>query len=672
MPTQNQYVSHDDIESAWKYFVSQGHLGPFSVSPEIARSWERCNEARVNPYDGTCQQFLSSDELSGLRQELTDFIEVATPFMAKLYRFVQGSGFIVVLTDERGYVLEVIGDEKTLNEAKEINFVKGANWSEQAVGTNAIGTAIVLRKPLQTTGAEHYCLKHQAWTCSACPIFNQDGKLLGVLDLSGPSSKTHLHTLGMVVAASEAIMEQLKLQKNNRELTLADNRLNQIFQTMSEGVMIFDENGVVTQVNPIVEQIFGQPNFDLVGKTIMELVGEKAPCAEKILMKQQSFNDIEIFVDTRMGRIHCMSSGKPIVDDQGVLSGGVILLKTVEKVQNLVNRFSGAQASFSFKDIIGKSEQIQEAIRIASLAAANMSHVLLEGESGTGKEVFAQAIHNRSMRRDGPFVAVNCGAIPRELIGSELFGYADGAFTGAKRGGRPGKFELASGGTLFLDEIGDMPLEQQVALLRVIQDKKVTRIGDEKVIPVDVRIICATNKHLLDEVEKGNFRKDLYYRLNVVPIEIPSLSKRKEDIPLLFRHLLDTIGREWGREFQHIEPEVMEYLQEYNWPGNVRELQNVVERIISMADGDTVCVKHLPSSIVNYDKDNLQPTHSLSQNVRVANEREKRKKLLAEKESQKIMALLAQFGGNVSQVAREMGVSRNTLYRKMHQYNIAN
>ncbi|MEN6460705.1 MAG: sigma-54-dependent Fis family transcriptional regulator [Syntrophomonas sp.] len=671
MPTRNQYVSHD-VVSAWKYFISHGQFGSHLITPEVARSWERCYEVQVNPYDGTCKQLLQSDEFSDLLEERKYLMDIARPFMAKLYRFVQGSGFVVVLTDERGYIIEVLGDSDTREKAEDLNFIKRASWTEEAVGTNAIGTAVVIKKPIQTTGAEHYCLKHHTWTCSACPIFDLDGTMIGILDLSGPLYETHLHTLGMVVAAAEAIMDQMKVQKKNRELTLANTRLNDIFQTMSDGVMIFNETGIVNQVNPVVEHIFGQPDYDLVDTAVQELVGNKAPCAEQILLKQKAYSDVEVLVDSRIGRIHCISSGKPIFDDQGVFSGGVVLLRPMEKVQNLVNRFSGAHALFHFKDIIGNSEEIQETIRVASLAAASMSHVLLEGDSGTGKEVFAQAIHNRSLRRDGPFVAVNCGAIPRELIGSELFGYADGAFTGAKRGGRPGKFELASGGTLFLDEIGDMPLEQQVALLRVIQDKRVTRIGDEKVIPVDVRIICATNKHLQDEVEKGSFRQDLYYRLNVVSIEIPSLQNRREDIPLLFKHLLHSIGHEWGREFEHIDPEVFRYLQEYNWPGNVRELQNIVERIISMADGDTVCVKHLPTSILDYNKHVSKPEHFLSQNIRVTNEREKRKQLLAESESQKIMALLAQFGGNVSQVAREMGVSRNTLYRKMHQYNIAN
>ena len=237
-------------------------------------------------------------------------------------------------------------------------------------------------------------------------------------------------------------------------------------------------------------------------------------------------------------------------------------------------------------------------MRLASLAASGNSNILLEGESGTGKEVVAQAIHNRSTRRKGPFVAVNCGAIPRELIGSELFGYSDGAFTGAKRGGRPGKFELASRGTLFLDEIGDMPLEQQVALLRVLQDKKITRIGDDKIIPVDFRVVCATNKSLVEEIEKGNFRQDLYYRVNVVTITMPPLRNHPEDIPALFDHFMGVIGREMGDKDVEVDPQVIEFLKRYYWPGNVRELQNVVERLISMADHGRICLEHLPSSIL--------------------------------------------------------------------------
>jgi len=467
---------------------------------------------------------------------------------------------------------------------------------------------------------------------------------------------------------SKMAYQQLKLQERNRELVLANNRLNNIFKTMSDGVLIIDNEGTVTNTNKISEHIFGKSSSELINQSIKNLVGDKAPCVEKLLGQQKSYNDIEVLVDGSIGRIHCLSSGTPILDDQGAAAGGVIILRPMEKIQKLINRFSGAQATFKFDNIIGQSPALLKTIHLASLAARGKANILLEGESGTGKEVFAQAIHNESPRRNGPFIAVNCGAIPRELIGSELFGYAEGAFTGAKRGGRPGKFEMASGGTLFLDEIGDMPLEQQVALLRVIQDRSLTRIGDDKVIEVDVRIICATNKSLDEEVEKGRFREDLYYRLNVVPIKIPPLRERREDVPLLFDYMLKTLNQEVNSKIKYVDPEVIRLLKEYDWPGNVRELQNVVERILNINNDDVVKAEHLPSlKGFHHDKKaEFSPPPSTN------NERKKIKQLLKEQESEQITALLDQYGGNISRVAREMNISRTTLYKKMQKYNISN
>ncbi|MDI9467769.1 MAG: sigma 54-interacting transcriptional regulator [Bacillota bacterium] len=471
---------------------------------------------------------------------------------------------------------------------------------------------------------------------------------------------------------SEMAYRAMEIKENNRKLVLTNNQLNNILQSMSDGVLMVDHQGIITQVNPSAEKIIGKTAQEMKGSPVKDVTVGKALCIEKMLAKQQSYYDVELMLDTAAGHIYCVSSGKPILDDQGTLNGGVILLRPMEKVQRLVNRFSGAQANFHFRHIIGNSAEIRETVRLASHATSTMSTVLLQGESGTGKEVFAQAIHNRSARRKGPFVAVNCGAIPRELIASELFGYAEGAFTGAKRGGRPGKFELASGGTLFLDEIGDMPLDQQVALLRVLQDKKITRVGGDMMIPVDIRIICATNRDLKQEIEKGRFREDLYYRLNVITIEVPPLRRRREDIPLLVDYFLKNIGRDWGVEIESVEPEVMEYLTRYEWPGNVRELQNVVERMISMADGNTIGLNLLPPEIYNAnDLANSQEKVVPVRMGRLSRERQNRKQLLAEKESQEILALLTKHGGNVSQVARDMGVSRNTLYRKMKQYNIS-
>ena len=468
---------------------------------------------------------------------------------------------------------------------------------------------------------------------------------------------------------SRIAYQKFKLQERNLELVLSNNWLNNIFNTVSDGVVVVDEAGTVKKVNIIVEQIFGKTAAEMLDKSILDLVGNKSPCAVRLLERHEVYNDIEVLVDTDAGRVHCLSSGTPIVDDQGAFSGGVILIRPMEKIQKLINRFSGSQASFRFSDIIGQSPELLKSIHLASLAAGGKSNILLEGESGTGKEVFAQAIHNQSTRNNGPFVAINCGAIPRELIASELFGYGEGAFTGAKRGGRPGKFELSSGGTLFLDEIGDMPLDQQVALLRVLEEHSVTRIGDDKIIPVDVRIICATNKDLREEVEKGNFREDLYYRLNVVSIRIPPLRKRRDDIPLLFNHMLNSIGQEWHSQIKYVPPDVMKRLKQYDWPGNVRELQNVVERIISINDGESVRLEHLPDSILNFKCDPLMQLIESIENEALS-DREKRRQIFWEKEKQKIINLLLEHGGNISRVARELSISRSTLYRKMRQYNI--
>lgn len=659
-----------DVALAWMKFVTTGELDFETVRPEVAESWQRCYRAGVNPYDGICHDLLEPSELEILLEKHRDLIEIARPFMTNLYKFFEGSGYIVMLTDNQGYILEAFGDDATLKNAIGLNFIKGANWTEESVGTNAIGTALVLKRPIQVSGPEHYCCKHHPWTCSATPIFDHEGNVLGILDLSGPSNEAHLHTLGMVVAAGEAIREQMQIRQKNRELTLANSQLTSIIQSMSDGVIAFDERGIVTQVNPPAEQIIGRKSKDLLGRPLKEILGDRACFIDQLLADHDSFSEVEVMVDSINGLIHCLVSGKPILDDRGVITGGLMLVRPIERVQKLVNRFSGAHATFYFKDIIGESVGIKEAVRMASLAASSMSTVLLQGESGTGKELFAQAIHNHSPRRRGPFVAVNCGAIPRELIASELFGYEEGAFTGAKRGGRPGKFELASGGTLFLDEIGEMPLEQQVALLRVLQEKKITRLGGDRVIPVDVRVICATNKNLLSEVEKGNFRRDLYYRVNVITINIPPLRERPEDIPIIFKHFLERICREWGRNLMDVDLEVLEYLKRYHWPGNVRELQNVVERMVNMAHGERITVENLPEEIYRPLHPENCETASFMHVVRIGDEREKRKSVQAERERRIILELLTKYGGNVSRVARELGLSRNTVYRKMKRYNI--
>ncbi len=658
----------DAVLPAWQDFTT-GKKQFHATRPQIVDSWARCARAGVNPYDNSLHSRLDSEAMVALLAEKQELIRIAKPFMANLYKFVAGSGFVVVLTDERGYIMEIFADEDTLGGPMTGNFFHGASWREEEAGTNAIGTALVLRQPIQVSGAEHYCQKHHCLTCSSAPIFDADGRMVGILDMSGASYASHLHTLGMVVAAAEAINAQLAIRQKNRELALSNNRLTNIFNTMSDGVLMVDGRGIVNQVNPAAKKILDKSEREVLGTNVDKLFGGNAGLPRRMLGAREPFEDAEIMVDGKKGMFHCFASGEAVTDEQENVIGGVIILRPIKQIQNLVNRFSGYHATLEFSDIVGESGEILEAVRMAKLAAATSSNILLQGESGTGKEIFAQAIHNRSEQRSGPFVALNCGVIPRELIGSELFGYVEGAFTGAKRGGKSGKFELASGGTLFLDEIGDMPLEQQIALLRVLQEKKVTRIGSDKVIPVNVRIICATNRNLLREIEKGTFRQDLYYRLNVISIGIPPLRSHVLDIPLLFRHFLDKLGRDRGCRY-HVEPEVMGILQRYDWPGNVRELQNVVERAVSLAEGGKITPANLPVEIYGLSGSSPLQHYPVARLADLG--REQRRQLAGETERQRILLLLSSSGGNVSLAARELGISRNTLYRKMRQYAIDN
>jgi PAS domain S-box-containing protein len=659
----------EDTLCLWEQFIQSGRIKDGNLRPLVADSWQRCYNYRLDPYDGKCYKILTKSELKQNLKKNSELINTALPLMEELYRYVAGSGFLVMLTDNRGFVLELLGDQNAIENAKQINFVKGASWTEEQVGTNAIGTALEEKIPVQINSYEHYCKLHHVWTCSAAPIFNDQGKIIGILNMSGPSRETHKHTLGMVVSAVTAIMYQMRIIAKNREINTVNKQMRNVFNTISDGVIIVDPDGTIGQINPVAEGLLGLSSREAKGKSC-ELFFSESKWIRDTLRLGQEFNYLEVTLRGNTGINNCLVSSNPILNEKGQVTGAVVIFNPIKKIRNLVNRLSGAHASFSFQDIIGQNHQLLAAVQTATLAADKRSNILLQGESGTGKELFAQAIHNASPRRHGPFIAINCGAIPRELLGSELFGYVDGAFTGARRGGRTGKFELASGGTLFLDEIAEMPLGKQVSLLRAVQEKEITRIGDDKVTPVDVRIICATNKDLKAEVEKGNFRQDLYYRLNVIKIRLPSLRERREDISLQFHYFLEQTSEKMDMPIPKVESEVLEYLSRYDWPGNVRELQNVVERMINISNGSKITLEHLPNEILYFIPQNNIPEQNNHLSANIKNQRERQKQYKAQMERQRIIELMHKHGGNISRMAEEMNVSRNTIYRKMKQYGI--
>lgn len=463
----------------------------------------------------------------------------------------------------------------------------------------------------------------------------------------------------------QLVQERTKeLTTSNQALMLQERLLMDIISNMSDGVIIISRQGEIEFINQTLKVMLGKTRADIKEQLSFEMLVADNKNLERMLTKKQAFRDEEVSLAMEGRDMQFLATGTPIEDPDGRVNKIILVLKPLAEVHRLVNRYSSFQARFHFDDILTCSEIMEDTIELAKAASRNKSTILIQGESGTGKEMFAQSIHNQSPFSDGPFIAVNCGAIPRELVGSELFGYVEGAFTGARRGGSPGKFELAQGGTLFLDEIGDMPLEQQAALLRVLQEKQVSRLGSSKAIPVNVRVICATNRDLYNEVQKGTIRKDLYFRLNVISLRIPPLRERPEDIDLLLKHFLIQGDPEWLEHTPTIDPAVWKLLKNYPWPGNVRELQNFAERIQFAVKDYSINLEDLPYEIQTlHEKETGRPIASMPANLNI-------KQQLAEVEAQQIKALLLQFNGNVSRVAEALGVSRRTVDRRIKKYGL--
>ncbi len=638
----------NNIRSTRNDFVKGSNEQPQQNHKVILDSWKRCQKLQVDPFLSAAPIKRNGLSLLQHLESQKIFIEVSRPMMQALIQFVYDSGFAIALADKEGMLLEVMGRNYVKAQLAESNFCQGADFSEASFGTGGIGTSLATGEPVQVFANEHFCSGAHRWTCSAAPIYDPNGNLVGALDMVGPSEMVHPHTLGMVLGAAKAIENQLKTRKAWQKAELADKYKDTIIESMSEALIAVDQEGTITHINQAAVNIFKLPKDKLVHNNVHLAFGERNRELLKAMFARKLPTDREINIVTAAGKVGCTVSVRRITNGEGL----VILLSEVTRARKLANRMTGATAKLGFHDIIGKNKHLQDAIRLSQAAAQTSSSVLLLGESGTGKDVFAQAIHNGSSRHKGPFVAINCGAIPRELISSELFGYTEGSFTGAKKGGNPGKFELAESGTIFLDEIGEVPLDLQTMLLRVLEEKALTRIGGCQITPIDVRIIAATNKDLREEVESGRFRHDLYYRLNVLTVKLPPLRKRTDDIPLLIDALLNKINSVHSKHPRHITEEVIKYFQSYPWPGNVRELQNILERIVAVHQEGVITKDMLPEELSG-------TLVQSSPGVPVE-----------DYEKEIIIRLMKTHKGNISRIASELGVARTTLYRKLKKYGI--
>jgi transcriptional regulator of acetoin/glycerol metabolism len=645
--------NHANSQSAWQDFVARKELARGRVRDVILKSWQNCMKLGISPYQKKVNSVYTGEELQKRINDNEELMRISLPVIENLFRFVSGSGFTVALTDNQGVILFSIGDEEVAESFAKGNFVPGADWSESGAGTNAIGLSLSAGKPIQTCGYEHFCICSHHTTCSSAPIRDSKGNIMGILDMSGTIEKAHSHTLGMVVAAGYGIEKQLESREAWSRCHIADGYKTAIMESMSEGIFAADGNGLVTHVNSYAAKILEMPPAQIIGREVDSFL-QPSHSRLKTFDLSQNVTDQETDILINDKKKRGIVTTRAITGLDLGKKGTVIILNEIGRTKRLIQRMTGAESKVTFDDILGQDPEFLTSIRLAKASASGMSNVLLLGESGTGKDLFAQAIHNASQCYLGPFVAINCGAIPRELISSELFGYSEGAFTGAKRGGKPGKFELADGGTIFLDEIGEMPLELQVMLLRVVEQKSVVRIGGKDVIPVNVRLIAATNRDLGKEVEKGNFRRDLYYRLNVITISLLPLREHKSDIPLLADAFIRTMNVHLDKQITDVDERVWEQLMSSDWPGNVREFYNVLERAMNLTEGTRLQIEALPPEMLGKNKSMATSTQ----------------RNFPDMEKELIASVLDECSGNLSNVAKKLGIARSTLYRKMGKYGL--
>ena len=456
--------------------------------------------------------------------------------------------------------------------------------------------------------------------------------------------------LAAKVAESEAV----------ERLTRLSNELATILETIHEGALAIDARGIVTHCNTTAEKLLKLKRGQIIGRKLEEFWAD-TPALQVLHTGSEYIEKEEIYLGKDKNRMHFIVSVRPIPGYEKP-DGAVVSFRDIAEARRLIYDLSATVMDYTFDDIIGESRTIRQVKEQALRVAGGNSTILITGESGTGKEIFARAIHQASARVEGPFITINCGAIPETLLESELFGYEGGAFTGAKKEGKVGKFELANEGTIFLDEIGEMPLHLQVKLLHVLQNREVERVGGNNKTSVDVRIIAASNRDLEKMMNEGNFRKDLYFRLSVIPLHIPPLKERREDIPALVQCCLDKYGPMLSKKFSAVEPDTMDCLLKYHWPGNVRELENAVEYAVNMASGTTINLLSLPPRIRESQAERGQKfVMPLKERVR-------------DYERIIIQEHLDLYGNSYegkNTIAEKLEISRATLYRKLSELGLS-
>lgn len=648
---------------AWETLLSgetESTRKRYPVRSLIHESWSRCASGGINASQTEAPLNKAIDDLV---RHNRDLLAAARRSLTRIGRLLDGTGAMLVLADRNGVLIDAIGDKRTIHDGMDINLTIGGKWTEDVIGTNGIGTALWAGAPVFVHAAEHFCAGIKSWTCAGAPIRDPlDNSIIGVVDLSGHPDIFRPHNTALVATAAQEIEKALAEQQNEDRF-----RLFEAFIACAsgyhrkDGLMIVDRHGRPVYCSNLPES------------TASELLADSStpgrPSSALARFSETGFStDLTDALPESLRSCHI----SPLkIDD--CLSGAALVFPSRERGRAADGEKTEKHRQIETASalIVGESKTLLKAVDIAQRVATSseVTSVLIEGETGVGKELFSRLIHIGRSSPHGPFIAINCGAITKELFGAELFGHAPGAFTGASRNGKPGVFELADGGVLCLDEIGEMPLELQPFLLRVLEERVVQRIGDIRSRAVNVRLVALTNRDLKGEVEAGRFRRDLFYRISAVSIHIPPLRDRDGDIFLLLDHLNLKISTRIGSEPLTFSPDALTALGAYQWPGNVRELRNLLEKLHVLGLGPEVELSDLPGEIRTAPGD-AASRHAAPAQGGTGSDARVPLRSIEDAERQVVKDALVAEKGNLSRAAQRLGISRPTLYRKLDQFGI--
>lgn len=638
-----------------------GTISAGSLAAMVENSWKRSQSHGIRASDRPDYTALNKSSLADAIAQNQTLADHARPVMETLYDQIVDTESMVILSDAAGTILHSLGDDDFLSRADKVALKTGVNWAEHTRGTNAIGTAIAEHAPTVIHGPEHFLNVNHFLTCSAAPITDPRGELMGVLDVTGDWRGYHPHTLALVRMSAQMIENQVFTKSFPDALIVHFHARPEFIGTLCEGIAAFRPDGKLIAANRSGLFQLNQEQAQLRERSFSQLFGLPMSTLIDHIRKPGISAPLQLSLYTGVRVWAIAQFGEQMARERQIIAQ--LQLSSLQETGAQESASMPARAAnpdmlskLTLDDLDTGDEQVSHAIGKVRRVLGRGISILIQGETGTGKEWMARAIHNAGPRAAGPFIAVNCASIPDGLIESELFGYEEGAFTGARRKGASGRILQANGGTLFLDEIGDMPLNLQARLLRVLQEKLVNPLGSVRALPVDVYIICATNRKLKELIATNRFREDLYFRLNGFTLQLPPLRERTDLATLI--HRLRCLECGSGTQLE-IDPEVIALFHRHAWPGNCRQLANVLRSAIAMCDGRTITVADLPDDFLEELSTHAPTSASLPPAVAS----------LDALERQAIEQAISLHKGNMSAVARQLGISRNTLYRRLKQFS---